>query len=230
MSDGAEQRPAVVVQVGSLRLSGPWALAIVAALVGVIVALVVWAQPPRRVVATLLIWLAFQIYWTLAARRSSKAVSSESPGSRAIHTRLLNLSMLLLLISWPGLRTRFVPLTDTVVAIGFAVQALGFALAAWARVCLGRNWSGNVRVAADHELIRSGPYRWVRHPIYTAMFLMYAGSGLVYGELHALVAFAVLVFAYARKIPQEERLLRETFGPAYEAYQRESAAVVPYLF
>ena len=229
MSDGAKRQPAVGVRLGSRVITGPWALVIAVAVLAAVVALYAWTQPPRRMVATLVIWIAFQIYWSAASANSAMAVSGESDSSRAIHRRMLNIALLLLVFNWPGLQTRFVPLTISIVASGFVVQILGFALAAWARVCLGRNWSHKVRVAEDHELIRSGPYRWVRHPIYTAMFMMFAGTALIAGEVHALAAFVLLVIAYTRKIRQEERLMRETFGPAYEAYQRESAAVVPFL-
>ena len=225
----AEQRPAVVVQVGSWKLRGPWAPVIALVVLAALVALYAWTAPPLRMVATLVIWIAFQIYWSAASVNSATAVSGESDASRAVHRRMLNVALLLLVFNWPGLRTRFVPLTPAIVASGFVVQVLGFALAAWARACLGRNWSHKVRVAEDHELVRSGPYRRVRHPIYTAMFMMFAGTALIAGEVHALIAFALLVVAYTRKIRQEERLMRETFGPAYEAYQRESGAVIPWL-
>jgi protein-S-isoprenylcysteine O-methyltransferase Ste14 len=124
----------------------------------------------------------------------------------------------------------FVTLADLVVGAGLAVQAVSIGLAIWARRHLGRNWSGAVAVAVDHQLVRSGPYRVVRHPIYTAMLGMYAGTGLVSGELHALLALGVVMAAYGRKIPLEERTLGEVFGPAYEAYRRETWALIPGLF
>jgi len=127
-------------------------------------------------------------------------------------------------------RTRFVPLADLVVGAGLTVQSASIVLAIWARRHLGRNWSGAVAVAVDHQLVRSGPYRIVRHPIYSAMLGMYAGTGLVSGELHALLALGVVIAAYGRKIPLEERTLRDVFGPAYEAYRRETWALIPGLF
>jgi protein-S-isoprenylcysteine O-methyltransferase Ste14 len=141
----------------------------------------------------------------------------------------MSLSFLLLFFPVPGLRGRLLPLTPVVTAIGLTVQGLSFLLAVWARRHLGRNWSGAITVAQDHQLVRSGPYRLVRHPIYTAMFGMFLGSGIVSGELHALLAVALIVGAYWRKIRLEERTLREVFGPAYGAYSRETRALIPFL-
>jgi len=100
----------------------------------------------------------------------------------------------------------------------------------WAMRCLGRNWSGAVAIKIDHELIRTGPYRLVRHPIYTAMIGMYLGTAIVGGELHGLIAVGLCMIAYWRKTRMEERGLIEVFGPVYEDYKRESWALVPWVF
>jgi protein-S-isoprenylcysteine O-methyltransferase Ste14 len=140
---------------------------------------------------------------------------------------LLNGSMLLIYISLPGLGGRFVPDTQLVHIIGIAIQALFFLFAVWARRHLGRNWSGDVTVKVDHELVRTGPYRRIRHPIYTAMFGMYAGAAIAIGEVHSLVALGILILAYGRKIGLEETALRGEFGPAYDDYRRHSWAAIP---
>jgi len=103
------------------------------------------------------------------------------------------------------------------------------ALAIWARRHLGRNWSGEVRIRDDHQLVQSGPYRLIRHPIYTAMFAMYTGTALVSGELHALLAIAVLAVAYWRKIRLEERALSAALGATYDSYRRGTWALIPWL-
>jgi protein-S-isoprenylcysteine O-methyltransferase Ste14 len=79
----------------------------------------------------------------------------------------------------------------------------------------------------DHELIRAGPYRRIRPPIYTAMFGMYAGAAIAIGEIHSLVALGILMLPYARKMRQEETVLHGEFGPAYDDYRRHSWAVIP---
>ena len=111
---------------------------------------------------------------------------------------------------------------------GLVIQA-AFVLMA-VRRSLGSNWSGEVRIATEHRLVRSGPYRFIRHPIYTALLGMYCGTILVSGEIHAAIALALVTVAYWRKIRLEERALAESFGAEHEAYRRETWAWVPGLY
>jgi protein-S-isoprenylcysteine O-methyltransferase Ste14 len=124
---------------------------------------------------------------------------------------------------------RFLPAAAWLAPAGLSLQILSGCLAIWARRHLGRNWSGEVRVAIEHQLIRSGPYRLVRHPIYTAMLGMSAGTALVCGELHALLGVILLALAYVRKIRLEEGTLRDAFGGEYDDYRRRTWAIVPGL-
>lgn len=110
---------------------------------------------------------------------------------------------------------------------GFAIQ-VGFGLFyLWGKRHLGRFWSGAIATRADHQLVRSGPYRWLRHPLYTGMIGMFVGTAMVSGEWHALVGLVIGVFAYCRKIRLEERHLGGVFGEEYERYRRESWALIP---
>ena len=106
----------------------------------------------------------------------------------------------------------------------------GLFVAIWARRYLGRNWSGEITIKVEHELIRSGPYKLVRHPIYTGILIMYVGTAIVTGTWLALVGVALAVLAYVRKIRLEEANMRVAFGPAYEDYCRESQALVPWVY
>ena len=139
-------------------------------------------------------------------------------------------SLVLLFAPLPGLRTRLFPLTPALVATGFVVQSLAMSLAFWARRHLGRNWSGEVRIASQHRLVRSGPYRVLRHPIYSAMLGMFLGTTIVSGELHALIGFVIIGVAYARKVPIEERALSDAFGAEWDDYRRASWALVPGIY
>ncbi len=104
-----------------------------------------------------------------------------------------------------------------------------FGLAIAARRTLGRNWSGAITEKTDHELIRSGPYRLVRHPIYTAIIGMFLGTALVSGDVHAFLGTVVMAAAYARKIRLEERNLAAVFGPRYDDYRRTTRALIPWV-
>src|SRR5262249_40235736 len=77
---------------------------------------------------------------------------------------------------------------------------------------------------------RSGPYKWLRHPIYTGILVMYVGTALVTGEWLAILGLAMVTFAYWRKIRLEEANLNTAFGADYDAYRRETWALVPGLF
>lgn len=93
---------------------------------------------------------------------------------------------------------------------------------------LGKQWSLQARVLEDHELVQRGPYRIVRHPIYTGMFGMLIAGSLAYGHwLGLLIASAVYCFGTVMRIRSEEKLLRERFGSAYEDYAREVPAFIP---
>jgi protein-S-isoprenylcysteine O-methyltransferase Ste14 len=126
---------------------------------------------------------------------------------------------------------RWLPLAQRIaVPIGLAIQ-LGFALlAVWARRHLGRNWSGAITAKVGHQLIRTGPYSRIRHPIYTAMLGMFLGTAVVSGELHGLLALFILGAGYWRKIQLEEKTLRDIFGADYDDYRKRSGALVPWLF
>jgi protein-S-isoprenylcysteine O-methyltransferase Ste14 len=174
-------------------------------------------------------WVAFSLYWDAAAKNAAPAKSAESRTSRRIHVFLTNVAVLLELVPLRGLR-RFLPLSSATMAAGLAVEAMGLFLAILARRHLGRNWSGEISIKVDHQLIRSGPYKMLRHPIYTGLLTMYAGTALVTGTWLALAGFAMAAFAYGRKIRLEEANLNVAFGPEYEAYRRETWALVPGLF
>jgi protein-S-isoprenylcysteine O-methyltransferase Ste14 len=174
-------------------------------------------------------WSFFILYWNAAAKNSSPAKVSESRKSRRVHELLLNAALLLAIIPVPGLRQRFLPDTALMVWAGLAIQTAAVALGIWARRVLGRHWSGEITIKVDHELIRAGPYRLLRHPIYTAWLGMFAGTALVSGQIHALLGFAMAAFAYWRKIRLEEANLKNAFGGEYDAHRRETWALVPWL-
>ena len=97
----------------------------------------------------------------------------------------------------------------------------------WARVHLGRNWSGSVTVKEGHELIRSGPYRYVRHPIYTGLLAAVLGSAIASGTVRALLGLLIIAAALLRKLRVEERFMRETFPGEYQRYARTDAGAHP---
>ena len=112
--------------------------------------------------------------------------------------------------------------------LGLAVNAGGAALAWAATRHLGKQWALQARVLDGHELVTSGPYAYVRHPIYTAMLLMMVGTALVVSTWeHLAVALPLFLAGTALRTRLEERLLRETFGERFEAYRRTAGWLLP---
>jgi protein-S-isoprenylcysteine O-methyltransferase Ste14 len=225
-------KPTITLQLGGLKLTGAAGLIGLLVILGGIVWLVIRLHPAfgwSWLWVSAALWLAFIVYWSKEAANASAIRRAESARSRALHNGLMNLSLLLLFLRLPGLTGRWLPATAAVIGAGLAVHAASFALAAWARRHLGRHWSYAVAEKEGHELVRSGPYRVIRHPIYSAMIGMTIGTALVSGETHALLATVILGGAYARKILLEERNLAQVFGADWMEYRTKSWALVPWV-
>jgi protein-S-isoprenylcysteine O-methyltransferase Ste14 len=177
-------------------------------------------------------WLAWLIYWFVAARDVKRARWRETGVSRALYVVPLLLCAILLAhrpLSLSLLTMRFAPPGLLLSLSGALACAAGIALAIWARRHLGRNWSGTVTVKEGHTLIRSGPYRFVRHPIYSGLLLALAGTAAAIGEVRGVLAVACAVLGFLRKIHVEEQQMSQTFAE-YRQYREETAALIPLLF
>jgi protein-S-isoprenylcysteine O-methyltransferase Ste14 len=132
-----------------------------------------------------LCWAALGFYWLVSMTGTKKIAVDESRGLRVLRLAIIAALFVLLGTDWlriGPLAWRFVPRHSSAVWIGVSLTGIGVALAIWARWRLGRNWSDKVVLKVDHELIRNGPYRYLRHPIYTGVLLALAGTALVIGE------------------------------------------------
>jgi protein-S-isoprenylcysteine O-methyltransferase Ste14 len=178
------------------------------------------------------LWLAWILYWWISSRDVKPNRRQESAASRIAHMLPLVLAAWLIAAHrLPGdsLVGRMFPATLTVYLVGTAITAAGLAFSVWARVVLGRNWSGTVTLKEGHELVRSGPYRLVRHPIYTGLLVAFIGSAVARGEWRGVLAVAIAFVALWRKLQLEERWMEETFGEAYARYRAEVPALIPFL-
>ena len=175
------------------------------------------------------LWLTWLIYWGLAALSAKSTRRRESLVSRLSHMVPLALGIVLLSLHQPSawLSLRFLPQTKAMFWLGFCLVLSGLAVSVLARVWLGGNWSGTVTLKQDHELIRAGPYRWARHPIYTGILLAILGSAIALGEARGLIALALITAAFLHKITIEERFLTQQFGDAYIRYRAEVPALLP---
>ncbi|HEY6329760.1 MAG TPA: isoprenylcysteine carboxylmethyltransferase family protein [Blastocatellia bacterium] len=228
-----ERAPGPIIMLGPIKLTGAaaiGALITILALIGLLVAYLAptFSWSPLWISAGL--WLAFLIYWGRAAKNSAPTASSESLKSRRFHQNLLSLALVFLFLRIPGINPRLLPGGLYFIVAGLAIHSGSFALAIWARRHLGRYWSGAVTIKVDHQIVDSGPYRLIRHPIYTAYLGMTVGTAMVSGRPLALIAVLITVAAYWRKIRLEEETLRQAFGASYDAYRRKSWALIPGLF
>jgi protein-S-isoprenylcysteine O-methyltransferase Ste14 len=176
------------------------------------------------------LWLAWLAYWLAAARNVKPARRREFPASRLLTIVLTIPAAVLPAVRgpWlPWLSARFLPDTMIVYLLGLLMVVAGLAFAIWARVHLGRNWSGTVTVKENHELIRGGPYSIVRHPIYTGLLLAVLGTAIVFGEWRGLLAFCFLTIALLLKLQREERFMEESFPDTYPNYCAEVPALIP---
>jgi protein-S-isoprenylcysteine O-methyltransferase Ste14 len=184
----------------------------------------------RIVIPTL--WLAWLLYWGISARNVKATRWREPLGSQLLHRVPIILAVILLAV--PGwlprtLTKRFLPEGLLFPALGTALLAAGLGFSVWARRHLGRNWSAQVVVKEDHALVRSGPYRHVRHPIYTGILLAFLGTVVTIGEWRGLLAFLLALVAFAMKSRAEEDRMQRVF-PEYQAYRRETAALIPFVY
>jgi len=186
---------------------------------------------PLTAFATIVgLWLCWMAYWTVASIGVKASARREPMLSRLLHLVPLAIAVLLLWApapSLPWLRLRFVETTRWIPWCGVALVAAGLVFSTWARVHLGSNWSGIVTVKRNHELVTSGPYAFVRHPIYSGLLLAFVGSALASGEWRGVLAVVVVAAAFWRKLRLEERWMGEQFGGDYERYRARVPALVP---
>ena len=178
------------------------------------------------------LWTAWWLSWVALAFGTKKTLQRESFASRLSYTvfafagiwtlflghRLRGFLTVAVLPDWPWIGW-----------LGLGITVLGFAVTYWARWTLGRNWSSNVTVKVGHELIRTGPYRFVRHPIYTGMMVAAAGTAMALNQRRGIIAFVLLWISFTLKRMKEEEFMRQTFGTQYDDYARTTGAIFPFL-
>lgn len=175
-------------------------------------------------------WLVFLFYWIFASLSVNRIKNREPAGPRLTRWAIIVVTLLLLNtnLGYRGfLGRRFVPFTLSMAWLGAILTLAGVAFAIWARVHIGRYWSGTVALKVEHELIRTGPYAHIRHPIYTGVLMMLAGTALAIGRYGALLAFLLLLADLTWKSRREEALLAHEFGAAFEEHRSHTGFFLP---
>jgi protein-S-isoprenylcysteine O-methyltransferase Ste14 len=175
----------------------------------------------------------FLIYWIVAAFGTKRTLEKQSPWQRILPLAVFLAAYLLLRRGGPLAAYSSAilwPRTPATGLLGDVIALAGLILLLRARVVLGGNWSSSVDFKEGHELINRGPYRYVRHPIYSGLLLMVFGTAVLYGRLGGFIALLVLFLAFWFKSLQEERLMTRHFPEAYRSYKMRVKALIPFVF
>ena len=179
-------------------------------------------------------WAIFLIYWFISAFSVKRTAQKRDWRSWGWRFPILAGVLLLILLN-QGVFPKFagVILWHSSLVIGLIADLItftGFIVVLWARKTLAGNWSSDVVIKEDHELIERGPYAYVRHPIYSGLLLMVLGAAIISGLVGAFVMLAILFFAFWFKASQEEQLLTKHFPDAYPNYKARVKAFIPFIF
>jgi len=179
------------------------------------------------------VWIAFLLYWGIKAAGTKTTQRVEPVFSRIL--RALDLWIVIVLFSvtrtpLPWLYRQLWPVGVWPFWIGAAITFAGLLFAVWARQNLASNSSSSVTIKQGHELITSGPYARVRHPIYTGILTGFLGTAIALSQVRGVIGFVLIFLAFWTKLRTEETWMRSQFGEAYANYARRTSALVPFLF
>ena len=170
-------------------------------------------------------WVVFWAYWLIAARGVK---SGRSGGwNRFIGLRVALLVVVIFAVRSWGLRGHQAGTDPVLTVIGLALFLLGLALAVWARLYIGRNWGAPMSHKDEPELVTTGPYRLIRHPIYTGLLMATIGTAIALGRWQGLISVAIILTAHIRKAKKEEELMLANFGETYQDYRRHTGFLIP---
>lgn len=175
-------------------------------------------------------WIAFALYWAVGAFKTRATVRRE-PFLARYGVMLIEVIGFTLLFSHDAdigvLSRHILTRTATTTMLGLALTWAGIGLAIWARYHLGQYWSGRITLKEGHELIRTGPYSRLRHPIYTGLVLAALGSALVIDRWRCAIGVGVILVGFVIKAKREEALLSGQFGDAFEEHRRHTGFLLP---
>jgi protein-S-isoprenylcysteine O-methyltransferase Ste14 len=178
------------------------------------------------------LWILLMLVWVVMMLGMKRAKKREQWDERLRYLVLLFLGVWLIFgtrSNFGALTYRVLPNEQMVWGIGLGLTALGVGIAIWARLSLGANWSGTVTLKKEHELVRKGLYRWIRHPIYTGIALGMFGSAIIRGYLAGLIGAGLVLLGFYIKAKKEESFLRQEFGAGFDEHARRTGMFLPKL-
>ncbi|MGH7233891.1 MAG: methyltransferase family protein [Candidatus Saccharimonadales bacterium] len=186
--------------------------------------------PFSRVIT--LCWIIFWIYWLISSFSSKRNTKSNLRHFAGIRVAIFVVAIILfrfLNVQNSSSINRLATHSEWVLTVGFIIFLLGLIVAIWARISLGKNWGMPMTLKQKPELVTSGPYAYVRHPIYSGILLAVFGC-VISSSLFWLIifAFAGTYFIYSAVV--EERLMTKQFPGVYPDYSRRTKMLVPFIF
>jgi len=175
-------------------------------------------------------WVVFVVYWAATALKTRRTISRESFTSRYGILFLEVVGFVLLFNETVGigvLGRHIFPRTYALALAGIALTWVGIAIALWARWHLGQYWSARVTLKEGHQLIRSGPYAYFRHPIYSGLDLAGIGTALAIDRWRSVAGVVIIVVGYWMKARKEESMLSQQFGEAFLEHRQHTGFLLP---
>ncbi|HZS58301.1 MAG TPA: isoprenylcysteine carboxylmethyltransferase family protein [Gemmatimonadaceae bacterium] len=177
-------------------------------------------------------WIIFLVVWFLTALTAKRTRTAESFLDQLTYRGITVLGALFVFDRhWLErfLDAPILPWDEWLLRIGAVLTVTGILFAFWARFHLGRNWSGNVTIKTDHELIRTGPYARIRHPIYTGILIAILGACIATDTWRTMVGFALIILGFWLKARREEAVLAKEFGPKFDEHRQLTGMFLPRL-
>lgn len=176
-------------------------------------------------------WWLFILVWAVSAFFVKPIAERQSWDGKLVVFAFLTLTFMLLgKIPWRGLNAPILPGGSIFRRPACILTFMGLTVSVWSRVYLGANWSGSASYREGHELIQHGPYRFVRHPMYTGFLLMVGGTAVGFRNASGLAALVVCFLGTWWKLCEEEALLSKHFPEAYERYRSNTKILILFIF
>ena len=181
-------------------------------------------------------WLIFLVVWVVSSFFAKKSVTKRRWGWRWIF--IIAIILFVVFINRGNnayfarlfFTNQFFPATTIISIIAIIFAVAGLIGAVWARVYLGRNWSGYVTYKKKHELVTDGPYKYVRHPIYSSMMLMFIGTWLSFPTIYVSFMFLIYLSIFLWRKGKEEAIMIKLFGKKYKDYMKHTKALIPWVW
>ncbi len=184
----------------------------------------------------LICWGIFVLYWIISSFFVKKSVSRRKDWKFQLIWRVIIIALIILIAIISKKTVLTIVLHPiflsnlTLQIIGSVLVILGLVEAIWARISLGRNWSGYVTYKKNHELVTSGPYKYIRHPIYSSLILMLIGTFFNFPNTEVIIILLIWIVLFATRMKREEKIMTKLFGREYINYMDKSKRLIPWIY